>query len=1151
MNTNAEIQNALNAYHIAGLTSQQIQQKVEKYALTHIFALHKDAVQANNDFQAGNYQQVGHEAGAILQAIFGNGRFAFGNLRDDKDTLQLIFNGFFEEGGLPDPTTVVNCFDDTSATLTVQTIGKLLDQVAHNKFTDAQNTAKAFGNQLPDSVKTCLKTNAEIQAALSAYHIAGLSSADIQKKVEKYVAGHLISLHKDCSRANDDFKDGKYAQVGHDAGSLVHKIFGNGMTVYGDDRDTLQQLFNGFFEQAGLADPTTVVQCFDDSSATLTVQTLGTILTAAAKNDINGATNAAKNYMSQLPQPVQDCMKNNAEIQNALTAYHLTGLTPQEIQQKVEKYALTHIFALHKAAVQANNDFQAGNYNQVGHEAGAILQAIFGNGMRVYGDDRDTLQQLFNGFFEQAGLADPTTVVQCFDDSSATLTVQTLGTILTAAAKNDINGATNAAKNYIAQLPQPVQDCMKNNAEIQTALTAYHLTGLTPQEIQQKVEKYALTHIFALHKAAVQANNDFQAGKYNQVGHEAGAILQAIFGNGMRVYGDDRDTLQQLFNGFFEQANLADPTTVVQCFDDSSATLTVQTLGTILTAAAKNDINGATNAAKNYISQLPQPVQDCMKNNAEIQTALSAYHLAGLTPQEIQQKVEKYALTHIFALHKAAVQANNDFQAGKYNQVGHEAGAILQAIFGNGMRGYTDDAQTLQLLFNGFFEQAGLADPTTVVQCFDDSSATLTVQTLGTILAAAAKNDIAGAENAAKNYMAQLPQPVQDCMKNNAEIQNALTAYHIAGLTSQQIQQKVEKYALTHFIALHKDAVQANNDFQAGNYQQVGHEAGAILQAIFGNGMTFTDDRDTLQQLFNGFFEQANLADPTTVVQCFDDSSATLTVQALGTILAAAAKNDITGVENAAKNYMAELPQPVQDCLKTNAEIQSVLSAYHLTGLTPQQIQQKVEKYALSHLFQLHHDAVQANNDFVAGNYNQVGKEAGDILQKIFASKNRPNFQAIRDAQTAKLNGNPFQELVQVFAGFWSQAGLPQPTTPITCFELDTADVTIKFIGQLALDLANDEFVDFDHAVDNYKTQVPQTVLDCFFGDSQVAVIEKSYGVQNMTISMIESKLATYALSHYKDFHNVSVAINQNFQMGKYEKTGKFYGQLLQNMIAN
>jgi phosphoglycerate dehydrogenase-like enzyme len=920
-----------------------------------------------------------------------------------------------------------------------------------------------------------------------------------------------------------------------------------------DSRDTLQQLYNGLFEQANLPDPTTVVSCYDDNSAALTVTFIGKVLDQLANNDIFGAQSTVSTFQQQLPQAVKTCLNQTAEMQQAYQVYRIAGLTLDQIQSKITNYAFGHLFEVHEQAVTGNNDFKKGDYVSVGKIGGQLAQKVFGsskstkNGLK---DDRDTLQQLFNGFFEQAGLADPTTVVQCFDDSSATLTVQTLGTILAAAAKNDITGAENAAKNYMAELPQPVQDCMKNNAEIQNALTAYHLTGLTPQQIQQKVEKYALAHFIALHKDAVQANNDFQAGKYNQVGHEAGAILQAIFGNGM-TFTDDRDTLQQLFNGFFEQANLADPTTVVQCFDDSSATLTVQTLGTILAAAAKNDIAGAENAAKNYIAQLPKPVQDCMNTNTEIQTALTAYHITGLTPQQIQQKVEKYALTHFIALHKDAVQANNDFQAGNYQQVGHEAGGILQGIFGNGMRGFTDDAQTLQLLFNGFFEQAGLADPTTVVACFDDSSATLTVQTLGTILAAAAKNDITGAENAAKNYMAELPQPVQDCMKNNAEIQNALTAYHVTGLTPQQIQQKVEKYALTHFIALHKDAVQANNDFQAGNYQQVGHEAGAILQAIFGNGMTFTDDRDTLQQLFNGFFEQANLADPTTVVQCFDDSSATLTVQALGTILAAAAKNDITGVENAAKNYMAELPQPVQDCLKTNAEIQSVLSAYHLTGLTPQQIQQKVEKYALSHLFQLHHDAVQANNDFVAGNYNQVGKEAGDILQKIFASKNRPNFQAIRDAQTTKLNGNPFQELVQVFAGFWSQAGLPQPTTPITCFELDTADVTIKFIGQLALDLANDEFVDFDHAVDNYKTQVPKTVLDCFFGDSQVAVIEKSYGVQNMTISMIETKLATYALSHYKDFHNVSVAINQNFQMGKFEKTGKFYGQLLQNMIAN
>jgi hypothetical protein len=531
---------------------------------------------------------------------------------------------------------------------------------------------------------------------------------------------------------------------------------------------------------------------------------------------------------------------------------------------------------------------------------------------------------------------------------------------------------------------------------------------------------------------------------------------------------------------------------------------------------------------------------------------LTAYHLTGLTPQQLQQKVEKYALTHIFALHKDAVQANNDFQAGNYEQVGKEAGNILQNIFGNGMTGLKDDKQTLQTLFNGFFEQAGLPDPQTVVSCFDDSSATLTVQTLGTILHAAAKNDISGAENAAKNYMAQLPQPVQDCMKNNAEIQTALTAYHLTGLTPQELQQKVEKYALAHFLALHKDAVQADNDFQAGKYSDVGKEAGSILQKIFGNGMTgLNDDRDTLQLLFNGFFEQAGLADPTTVVACFDDSSATLTIQTVGTVLHAAAKNDFTKAQNAAANYAAELPQAVKDCVKDNAEIQSALTAYHLAGLSPQEIQDKVKKYALSHLFQLHHDAVKADTDFQHGKYVDVGHEAGDIIQKIFG-KSRTNFKAIRDAANAKKVGdNPFQDLVQIFAGYWENAKLPQPTTPITCFELDTADVTVKLIGQIALDLANDEFLDINRAVDVFKSQVPHSLLECFFNDSQVDVIEKAYGVTNMTISMIEGRVANYALNHYKDFHSLAVQINQNFQMGKYQKSGEYYGQLLKKVMSN
>lgn len=44
----------------------------------------------------------------------------------DKDTLQQAMNGLFEQNKLPDPKTIVPCFDDATAKSTVAFIGTVL-----------------------------------------------------------------------------------------------------------------------------------------------------------------------------------------------------------------------------------------------------------------------------------------------------------------------------------------------------------------------------------------------------------------------------------------------------------------------------------------------------------------------------------------------------------------------------------------------------------------------------------------------------------------------------------------------------------------------------------------------------------------------------------------------------------------------------------------------------------------------------------------------------------------------------------------------------------------------------------------------------------------------------------------------------------------
>lgn len=304
---------------------------------------------------------------------------------------------------------------------------------------------------------------------------------------------------------------------------------------------------------------------------------------------------------------------------------------------------------------------------------------------------------------------------------------------------------------------------------------------------------------------------------------------------------DAQDDLQQFVNGFWEQGGLSDPTTVLNCFDEDSANLTVTFIGDILSDLASSNVQAAMNDLQTFDNNLPAYARTCLDSNAEMQQVFEAYNIYGLTPAQLETKIETYALFHLTALHQDAIVANSDFQAANYKMVGVELGTIIQTVFGKNISTFTEFFQVegtalnaLQLMANGFFEQGGLPDPSTVINCFDEDSANLTVTFVGNILQYVVSNNIKKAEDAASAFEKALPQSVQQCVADNAEMQEALKAYNMAGLTIKQVETKAESYALLHFLQLHHDTIIANSDFQAGNFKAVGQEGGSIVQNIFG-----------------------------------------------------------------------------------------------------------------------------------------------------------------------------------------------------------------------------------------------------------------------------------------------------------------------------
>lgn len=148
----------------------------------------------------------------------------------DKEILQQAFNGLFEQNKLPDPKTVVACFDDKSAKDTVAFIGTVLEKAAKGSLSDLislKDIIEKFGDSLPQAVKDCLSGNAELTALGYKYGITPTTpSSDIEKKIIAYVTLHYLTVHGWLGKLNDEWKAGKWYQTGFDAATYGHTVLG-------------------------------------------------------------------------------------------------------------------------------------------------------------------------------------------------------------------------------------------------------------------------------------------------------------------------------------------------------------------------------------------------------------------------------------------------------------------------------------------------------------------------------------------------------------------------------------------------------------------------------------------------------------------------------------------------------------------------------------------------------------------------------------------------------------------------------------------------------------------------------------------------------------------------------------------------------------
>lgn len=227
-----------------------IEKKIISYVTLHYLTVHKWLGGLNDNWVAGKWYQVGYDAATYGHTVLGLTLPTLPQLTD-KQIIQTTLNGLFEENKLPDPTTIVPCIDDDTAHKIVVFIGQVLDKAAKGSISDLlalKDLIQKFGDQIPDSVKNCLKDNAEFTALGVKYGVTNTTDpSSIEKKVIAYVTLHYLTVHKWLGDLNDEWKAGKYYQVGFDAAKDGHVVLGMSEEVVAENTvetvDTTHHIF--------------------------------------------------------------------------------------------------------------------------------------------------------------------------------------------------------------------------------------------------------------------------------------------------------------------------------------------------------------------------------------------------------------------------------------------------------------------------------------------------------------------------------------------------------------------------------------------------------------------------------------------------------------------------------------------------------------------------------------------------------------------------------------------------------------------------------------------------------------------------------------------------------------------------------------------
>jgi len=160
-------------------------------------------------------------------------------------------------------------------------------------------------------------------------------------------------------------------------------------------------------------------------------------------------------------------------------------------------------------------------------------------------DDEDSIQivqDFFTGAWSVVGLTPPPNLAaSCLDENTAQGLVNAANQTLQYLVNDNILKALQTATSFYQSISPEIKACVNTNSSTVAFYTALGIADLTIPQMSKRIITYTMANLAEVRQEITTTNDDFQAGKYVQVGADTGNFMKDVFQGGEALLGASED----------------------------------------------------------------------------------------------------------------------------------------------------------------------------------------------------------------------------------------------------------------------------------------------------------------------------------------------------------------------------------------------------------------------------------------------------------------------------------------------------------------------------------------------------------------------------------------------------------------------------------